>query len=337
MSRASAASALTLDTPYRRREGAGDSFSRLSLILSRIMQRGYTMHCKNGGFVRLYLNGERITMPTICKTWSCETCQIALKQRLREMIRYGCSMDEHSYFITLTYRRTSDTVVDAEYVKGTWTAFLRKFRQQEPKLKWFKVVEATKKGTPHLHLIMNGLGKRIPCDSGKDGNGVCAHEWTKRYMQKSCKKDCLEHQIGKLWMEVTGNSYVVDARQMLTAGGAAAYLTKYLTKNFLSWYNLQELGFQRRWSCSRNWPRRPGDKLVVTGLHAWDHVEIVKSWDSEGYSQLMAEVEESKESELIKRVDDSGYLYRREQALKGQVKRLANYWTKGNASIGDTR
>lgn len=79
------------------------------------------------------------------------------------------------------------------------------------------------------------------------------------WLRKEC--DCLEHVTAKLWYEATGDSYVVDAREVMGARGAAVYLAKYLTKSAMSFDRLEDLGFKRRWSRSRNWPG--GEKLQL--------------------------------------------------------------------------
>lgn len=96
-------------------------------------------------------------------------------------------------------------------------------------------------------------------------------------MQLDCKKDCLMHEWGKEWEQLT-SAFVVDVRKVYSAGGASGYLSKYLAKGFAHREELQALGFKRRWSCSRNWPRERQIRLRGTEQGLWDTIEIIPRW-----------------------------------------------------------
>lgn len=98
--------------------------------------------------------------------------------------------------------------------------------------------------------------------------------YSKKWIQEDCKVDCLIHEWGKGWFERTG-SYVVDVRPVYSEGGVAGYLGKYLTKSFKNRGELESLGFKRRWSCSRNWPREVRSQLRGTVDGLWESIEIV--------------------------------------------------------------
>lgn len=110
-----------------------------------------------------------------------------------------------------------------------------------------------------------------------------------QWRSKSCS--CLEHQASKAWEKATG-SYVVDMRRVWDAKGASSYLGKYLVKEMYHREELVRLGFHRRWSCSRNWPRDAFVQLRGSADGEW-----VKS----GFTQEDLEwlVEESKNDPLM--------------------------------------
>lgn len=270
-------------------------------------------------------------MPTICKTWSCVACREKVLARVKDKISYGCSMVGRCFFITVTVKSQSGGQKDAVYVQAAWQALIRNLKQGYPSLTWFKVVEATKRGTPHLHLVMGGITPkdRVPCCTGKGADGKCIHPWTKKWALGPCRKDCLEHELAKVWYYITHDSWVIDCREVVGFKGAGSYMAKYFTKAALSYDVLANLGFTRRWSCSRNWPRRPKEQLMVTALGGWDGVEFVYS-NGDSYVNDMGDelVIESEKSPLAKRVDNARYLEKREKAIKAkilkEVKRLAN-------------
>lgn len=86
----------------------------------------------------------------------------------------------------------------------------------------------------------------------------------------------MEHIMARAWFEASGDSFVVDAREVVGAVGAAAYLAKYVTKAALSYETLQLLGFTRRWSASRDWPREERLQLRVTRQRGWGRSEWIR-------------------------------------------------------------
>lgn len=57
---------------------------------------------------------------------------------------------------------------------------------------------------------------------------------------------------------------MADIRPVLGAKGASSYLTKYLVKALEHRDRLEELGFQRLWASSRNFPREQAIHLSPT-------------------------------------------------------------------------
>lgn len=76
----------------------------------------------------------------------------------------------------------------------------------------------------------------------------------------------------EMWWDITGDSYIVDARVVFDRPGAADYLVKYLFKSGGDREKLEDLGYTRRYSTARNWPRET--KLVLRGtFDEWHRVE----------------------------------------------------------------
>lgn len=205
--------------------------------------------CPRSGFIRLWtVAGMQITVPTACKTWGCLSCRDRVKNRIARMIEYGCLILGSCWLITLTFRKSESNPRTADSVNTAFRGLLSKLKKRPlfREMAWWKVIEATKKGQPHLHLVVGGISS----------------SQTKRQ---------IKNVISTAWYEMTGDSYIVDVTPVLGAKGAAAYLTKYLVKAMMSWDVLYQLGFRRRWSASNNWPR------AVTEMAGTHDLRWVKS------------------------------------------------------------
>ena len=180
----------------------------------------------------------------------------------------GCSMVGQSYLITVTFRTDGVTLRSADSVKVVWTRFLRSFKSRYPNLKWARVIEATKRGQPHIHAIMAGMpGSTADCKKGVK---------TKKHLLGICAQshECLTHFVAKNWYDATGDSYIIDVKPVLGARGAARYLTKYLGKAMMYRQSLWDRGFKRFWSTSRNWPRLDKMQLRRTLDDEWKGIEF---------------------------------------------------------------
>jgi len=87
---------------------------------------------------------------------------------------------------------------------------------------------------------------------------------------------CVSHVASRAWLAATGDSYVVWAEHVYSAAGAGSYLGKYLVKSFGTRCRLKELGYERRFVCSRNWPSPGPLKMRGTVMETWDSVRWSK-------------------------------------------------------------
>ena len=217
--------------------------------------------CPRWGWVELSTRNRSYVKETICKTWSCMVCRNKLINMVKMRMEYGCLKVGLSWLITLTLKPGEGrTLKDARYVKTAWTALLRSLKKRSPNLSWIRVIEATKKGIPHLHLLVGGLSttRIAACVSDKS-----KRIYTRKWFRMNCRSDCLMHEWAHVWSDVT-DSFNVDVKEVYGVKGAVGYLAKYLIKGFLDRERLVELGFERRWSCSRNWPRETQIRLRGT-------------------------------------------------------------------------
>jgi len=212
-------------------------------------------------------------------------------------MEYGSLAVGKFFLITVTLEANGGIWKDARRVRVVWEQLIRYLKLRSPKLTWFKVVELTKKGTPHLHLIVGGLGNRVASCFPKG-----EFKYTLERVHQVCKVDCLIHEWGKAWFGVTGDSFVVDAREGYSAARLANYLGKYLTKGFYHRAEMERMGFKRRWSCARNWPSPAKLQTRYGSERAWERVEIITGY---GFRDWFKErMERDKGSRDIEQVGD---------------------------------
>lgn len=279
--------------------------------------------CPRWGFIKLTAaSGREYVKGTVCKTWSCPICRSKQLSMFRMRIKYGCSKDEHSFLITLTLRADQELrFKDARFVARAWAGLLRNLRARSPKLRWIRVIELTEKKTPHIHLIVNGLGPRLDsCQRDKEYK-----HFSEVRAKSLCGKDCVEHEWTGFWFGET-TAFVVDVRSVFDAGGAGAYLGKYLSKGFGDRKELEALGFFRRWSCSRNWPRELPIKLRGSLGDGWERTEIIPRYFRK---------EEMKEREkrdagayLMERQGEDFSLMMRDEAKAKSQKKQIERWQR---------
>ncbi len=228
--------------------------------------QGSSSFCPKGGSILLVTKaGREVRLKTICKTWRCLGCRRKLKALFRAKVEIGVSSLERCAFITLTYKAAVRPWSAAAYVPKDWRALWVRLRKNEPgisRLKWLRVTELTEKGTPHHHIVAGKID---------DSPVAC---WTlfdiRRYKQGIDSCVCLAHRLSRQWYAVTGDSYIVHAREVLSGPYAGWYMAKYLDKTFLIEDREERLGFARRWSSAVGWPTYGKAQLRQTTEGGWE-------------------------------------------------------------------
>lgn len=180
--------------------------------------------------------------------------------KVRDKVLRGLSIPGQCFFITATLKLGGQGIVDVASVQKVWRQWLSNLKYQHPKYKateWFKVVELTKKGQPHIHLLM-----RMP-----KGNftGACTN--------RQCG-DCVQCEMRVVWRKVTRRntsteeSYILDVEDVRYIDRMATYITKYVTKTFFEVEG-------RRYATSRNWCE--SSELRLKGSESgWRSVKRIK-------------------------------------------------------------
>lgn len=284
--------------------------------------------CPRRGYLGLTCNnGDELIIERRCKTWDCKSCKWQNYQRIVDMITYGCLTQGPYYVITVTLKADRQRNLDAKYVGGLFSRLLREVWKdsREQTMRWFKVVELTKKGTPHFHLIVGGIGTmRDNCLRPEAGNDRSKNlPFNRRWLARQC--DCLAHVWSKRWDRITGHeSFIVDAERVYSSAGIGSYLCKYLVKGFADREGLLALGFSRRWACSRNWIREY-DVQTRGAIEGYSHVRTIERSSVKMNDVMRRWVEEDREDErlIIEGVDAGDWIRqtRRERSKLKQLKK----------------
>jgi len=164
--------------------------------------------CGAGVIVRR--DGEQTTVrPILCDRWSCALCGPRRAAWLKRQITRTVEGEGLTHFWTLTLRRYGDealtpaeSVAQFERIQACWNrarlALSRRAKRAGIELKYVWVIETTKAGMPHLHLLTN-------YDPGRS-------------------------VLSAVWMRATGDSWVTDDEPIRDEGNAANYIAKYCTE-----------------------------------------------------------------------------------------------------------
>jgi len=187
-----------------------------------------TKPCPKGTLILQHDQATKL-VPKLCCRWACQTCGPRKARRLRRRLE----LTTPTRLLTLTLRADQNATPQDQLRKANraWSILWRRFRRLfgEKAAGYAKIVELTKAGTPHLHIVAN-----VPYIS--------------------------QRALSHAWRALTG-SFIVDIRKVRRASGLAGYLTAYLTKA------LDVPPGMRKWSASRGFvPPEPPYELAAGEL-----------------------------------------------------------------------
>ncbi len=133
-----------------------------------------------------------------CKCWDCGQCQV---ERRKQLIAQACS-GVPTMFVTLTSRPRNDLAPDEQctLLARAWRLIVKRAKRKYnyAHLPYFAVVEATKAGQPHLHILVRA-------------------QWIdQRWLSDQMR-------------EITGD-YIVDVRRIVRPKEVVHYVAKYIGK-----------------------------------------------------------------------------------------------------------
>lgn len=170
---------------------------------------------------------------TGCGKWECEVCGRKKAGKLLKRL----SLYTPTKFITLTVR-PGENETPRQAFKRTSSKVTPLFKKLKRKPTYCRIVEATKAGYPHYHILAN--------------------------MSYVPKED-----LSEAWAKLTG-AWVVDVKQVSTKQ-VARYVTKYLTKQGGLSFTRQRVSF------TRDWPKLDQQKMELQPS-VWGQIDVTKEY-----------------------------------------------------------
>ncbi len=222
---------------------------------------------RSGSMLLESMDQRRMLVNTDCNAWRCVSCRSKNVARFKAIVEHGVSALGQCMFITITYKQGCERLRSVGCVARDWQAFWRSLKSSYPETKeWgiLRVMEVTKKRTPHYHLIVGAL---LDSDQTRCyGTRLGGKEWFGERFE-SC--ECWSHRMSRVWRRVQrGESYIVHTMPVIGSRGAASYMAKYLAKTFGE-DRLEALGMSRRYSVNRLWPRERRRRVIAPGTDGW--------------------------------------------------------------------
>ncbi len=161
-----------------------------------------------------------------CKKWSCDYCSQQRSAWFAILAAHGyqelTDSGKDVMFWTVTSHAKIRTLEKGIYVwRKAWPKLLKRLRRVAKDVAYASVPEQHADGSLHIHLLVAA-----------------------KVDERWCKDNAAQ----------TGLGYIGKFEQIRTAGKAAWYVSKYLTKDS---HKLNWPKFFRRVNTSRNWPRPP--------------------------------------------------------------------------------
>jgi len=182
--------------------------------------------CASGSLVKVEGPIRRV-YPATCRTWNCPGCGPRKGRQLAARI----SRCPGRRMITLTWRpRENVTPKEAlDELNHAWRTIWKRIKraQGEDARGYVRIVEVTKAGWPHLHILVQCRFVHV------------------RTLSR--------------WMGDLTNSPIVDARAIKKASDLSRYVSKYLTKQ------AGTLAGRRRWSATPRWLPPPPTPTLEPG------------------------------------------------------------------------
>ena len=137
-------------------------------------------------------------MPVLCGTWGCKLCGAMKAAWLKRELKLAQERYGLDHFWTLTVQTGGCTpAASSRLITAWWERLLRGLKKRHGRFSFVWILEHTKEGYAHLHLL-------VSCPAGRK-------------------------EIKAMWIRISNGSYIVKVLPV-TSGQAADYLAKYCSQ-----------------------------------------------------------------------------------------------------------
>jgi len=195
----------------------------------------------------------REAKPLPCRSWNCEFC--APKRRVRLMAQAASGRPNR--LLTLTSNPRAGVTPTERFRLLRWASHLLFQRLRRiPKygeLAYFCIVEATKLGEPHLHILVRS--PMIP-----------------------------QRLISSIMDELI-DAPIVDIRALHNPSQAIRYVAKYITKAPARFGESKRYWSSQNWEAPNDFTKAKAEKLPKAWALIKEHVRfVIKDWPREGFA-----------------------------------------------------
>ena len=190
-----------------------------------------------GGWSLVNARGPAVRAITLwCRSWSCPDCAPKRRAKLKRQAMSG----KPTKFLTLTISEAHECSVEQQalLLSDAFRKLIKRWRRHKPstEVEFCAVFEPTKRGRPHLHVMLRAPYTR--------------QEWLSRQM-----KDLLD-------------SPIVDIRAITDRRKVARYVAKYITKSNIRFGSAKRYWFSPKYQLDKKPKRDPAD-LWGSGWQIW--------------------------------------------------------------------
>jgi len=196
---------------------------------------------------------KKAAKPLLCRSWSCEHCRPLRRNQLMALAASG----DATRFVTVTVnpRSYSSPEERCRKLAWAWRTFIMQLRRRYPKdtFEYLAVVEETKQGEPHLHILMRS-----------------------RYVP---------HALISKAMRLLIDAPVVHIRKVTSQRNAIGYVAKYITKAPKQFGNAKRYWNSQHYELDRPIPLSKVNPFLKTWQVDRRHIlQIIDQWHHEGYA-----------------------------------------------------
>jgi len=195
---------------------------------------------------------KRLAKSLFCRSWSCDVCRPKRKAQLLAL----CASGRPNRLLTLTVNPSVGTDPESRLLalSNAWRILVKRLRRQHgaSAINYLAVVERTKQGEPHLHILL-----RSP------------------FIPQSWLSAAMEGLIG---------APIVDIRLIRQARKAVRYVAKYVTKDPHQFAGAKRYWHSTQYELDNDYsppPKVPGEspwRVVMLNLF-----QIAEAWSFEGW------------------------------------------------------
>lgn len=194
---------------------------------------------------KLDKEGKKLLSRTRCKSWNCTFCAHANRRRWRAfLLDVLPAISELWSFHTITlpdwirkkegFSEDDRTLASLSLIRANWDKLMKRLKRYYPQVQYFRCFERHGDGTLHIHLL---LSAHIDISELNHVKNEKEDYWYWRWIKDNAPS--------------CGFGYITSSENLISAGGASNYATKYMTKEDIEYSEMLQKYRIRRFQSSQ--------------------------------------------------------------------------------------